>query len=244
VDVGPLVVADTEASKLIEPGKCPLDDPAPSSQTAAVLGVADTSTTRVHGSLGLGLAIVKHLVEAHDGTVRCESPGKGQGATFTVRLPIVAVYSGNAGSDDTPRPMSSRTAPTATALSGITVLVVDDDAESRELLTVTLETYGAGVVTAASAAEAVHALGTHSINVLLSDIAMPGEDGYSLIRAIRAQEVSSQSHLPAVALTSFTADDDRQHALHAGFEAHLAKPIDAHSLVEAVAALARGVRMP
>jgi PAS domain S-box-containing protein len=208
---------------------------------------ADTSTTRVHGGLGLGLAIVKHLVEAHDGTVRCESAGKGQGATFTVRLPIVAVFSGNAGSDDTPRPMSSRTAmaaPTATALSGTTVLVVDDDAESRELLTVTLETYGAHVVTAASAAEAVHALGTHSINVLLSDIGMPEEDGYSLIRAIRAQEVSSQSHLPAAALTSFTGEDDRQHALRAGFETHLAKPIDAHSLVEAVATLARGVRMP
>jgi PAS domain S-box-containing protein len=114
---------------------------------------ADTSTTRVHGGLGLGLAIVKHLVEAHDGTVRCERVAKGKGATFTVRLPIVAVYSGNAGSDDTPRPMSSRpsVAPTATALSGTTVLVVDDDAESRELLTVAPETYGARVVTAASA---------------------------------------------------------------------------------------------
>jgi PAS domain S-box-containing protein len=204
----------------------------------------DTSTTRVHGGLGLGLAIVKHLVEAHDGTVRCESAGAGQGATFTVRLPIVAVYSDEAGRDDT-RPTPSRTSPavpTATALSGITVLVVDDDAESRELLTVTLETYGAGVVTAASAADAVHALATQSVDVLLSDIAMPGEDGYSLIRAIRAQETASQSHLPAAALTSFTRDDDRQRALQAGFDAHFAKPIDAPSLVEAVAALARGVR--
>jgi PAS domain S-box-containing protein len=206
---------------------------------------ADASSTRVHGGLGLGLAIVKHLVEAHDGTVRCESAGKGQGATFTVRLPIVAVYSGEGGSDDTARRMPSRTslaAPTATTLSGITVLVVDDDNESRELLTVTLETYGAGVVTTASSAEAVHTLGTHSVDVLLADIAMPGEDGYSLIRAIRAQEVSSQSHLPAAALTSFTGDDDRQRALQAGFEAHLAKPIDTHSLIEAVASLARGVR--
>jgi PAS domain S-box-containing protein len=208
---------------------------------------ADASSTRAHGGLGLGLAIVKHLVEAHDGTVRCESAGKGQGATFTVRLPIVAVYSGEARSDEAARPMASRTslaAPTATALSGITVLVVDDDHESRELLTVTLETYGAGVVTAASAADAVQALGAHSVHVLLSDIAMPGEDGYSVIRAIRAHEASWHSHLPAAALTSFTGDDDRQRALKAGFDAHLAKPIDAHSLIEAVAALARGVRTP
>lgn len=207
---------------------------------------ADASTTRVHGGLGLGLAIVKHLVEAHDGTVNCESAGEGHGATFTVRLPIVAVYLDEAGSDDTARPRPSRmsSAPTSTALSDVTVLVVDDDAESRELLTVTLESYGARVVTAASATEAEQALDNHRIDVLLSDIAMPGKDGYSLIRAIRAREVSGRPRLPAAALTSFTRDDDRERARQAGFEAHFSKPIDARSLVDAVAALAHGVRMP
>jgi CheY-like chemotaxis protein/nitrogen-specific signal transduction histidine kinase len=207
---------------------------------------ADASTTRVHGGLGLGLAIVKHLVEAHDGTVNCDSAGESRGATFTVRLPIVAVYS-DQGADDRGQPVPSPTssaAPTPTTLSGITVLVVDDDAESRELLTVTLESYGAAVKTAASAAEALHALGRHRVDVLLSDIAMPGEDGYSLIRAIRAREVSGKTHLPAAALTSFARDDDRQRALQAGFEAHFAKPIDARSLIEAVASLAQGVRTP
>jgi PAS domain S-box-containing protein len=205
----------------------------------------DASTTRVHGGLGLGLAIVKHLVEAHDGTVNCESAGDGQGATFTVRLPIVAVYADESGSDDTARSRPSgrsATAPTATTLSGITVLVVDDDADSRELLTVTLESYGAGVVTAASAAEAKRALDGHRIDVLLSDIAMPGEDGYGLIRAIRAREISAESRLPAAALTSFAREDDRERALHAGFEAHFAKPIDARSLIDAVEALAHGMR--
>jgi CheY-like chemotaxis protein len=99
-------------------------------------------------------------------------------------------------------------------------------------------------VTAASAAEGLDALRSRPVDVLLSDIAMPGEDGYSLIRAIREREVSSKSHLPAAALTSFARDDDRLRALQAGFETHLAKPIDAHSLIAAVAALAQGVRMP
>ena len=206
---------------------------------------ADASTTREHGGLGLGLAIVKHLVEAHDGTVTAASGGEGQGATFTVRLPIVAVYTAEDAADVAAPVMAARVsseAPALTALSGITVVVAEDEADSRELVAVTLESYGAIVIPAASAAEALRAIDSHRIDALLSDIAMPGEHGYSLIRTIRAREVSEKSHLPAAALTSFAREDDRQRALDAGFDAHFAKPIDAHSLVTAVAALAHGVR--
>ena len=193
---------------------------------------ADGSTTRPHSGLGLGLSIVKHLVEAHGGTVRAESRGEGQGAVFTVRLPTIAVPSHAAES-----PQSARAA-AEPSLCGFRVLVVDDDRESRHVLTAHLETAGAAVVCAASARDALDMLERDRVDVLLADIAMPGEDGYSLIRKVRALNAATAS-VPAAALTAFAREEDRQQAFRAGFQLHLAKPIDAGSLIAAVATLAR-----
>ena len=194
---------------------------------------ADGSTTRPHSGLGLGLSIVKHLVEAHGGTVTAESRGEGHGAVFTVRLKTVAAAPRAA---DAAR--SERAVAADLSLSGFRVLVVDDDRESRHVLTAHLESAGAAVLCASSAAEALDILGRERVHVLLADIAMPGEDGYSLIRKVRALDVGSAS-VPAAALTAFAREEDRQQAFRAGFQLHLAKPIDAASLIAAVATLSR-----
>ena len=200
---------------------------------------ADGSSTRRHGGLGLGLAIAKHLVEAHGGTISAESPGDGQGATFTVRLPIVAVYANQIGSaSESPSTTVTPATLSRTALHGVSVLVVDDDDNSRELVSVTLEAYGADVLLAATAKDGYQIAATRQVDVLLADIAMPNENGYDLIRSIRARESNGERPLAAAALTSFARDEDREQARQAGFNIHLAKPIDAHMLVEAVAGLA------
>ena len=203
---------------------------------------ADGSTTRAHGGLGLGLAIVKHLVEAHGGTVEAYSAGEGHGATFTVRLPLVTAY---AEEDDASAPSAAAPVRAAAghdgALAGLTVLVVDDDAESRELVTVFLEEAGAAVFAAASAADAIGLIEREPVDVLVADIAMPGEDGYALLQKVRALEVVSKSRLPAAALTSFTGESHRVRAQQAGFQVHLAKPIESRALVDAVARLASRV---
>jgi PAS domain S-box-containing protein len=200
---------------------------------------ADGSSTRRHGGLGLGLAIAKHLVEAHGGTISAESPGDGQGATFTVRLPIVAVYANQIGSaSESPSTTVTPATLSRTALHGVSVHVVDDDDNSRELVSVTLEAYGADVLLAATAKDGYQIAATRQVDVLLADIAMPNENGYDLIRSIRARESNGERPLAAAALTSFARDEDREQARQAGFNIHLAKPIDAHMLVEAVAGLA------
>jgi CheY-like chemotaxis protein len=199
---------------------------------------ADGSTTRSYGGLGLGLAIVKHLVEAHGGTVTADSAGEGQGATFTVRLPLIAAYA-----DESESPTSTAKQATGDGLSlgGVTVLVVDDDPESRELVTVLLEDAGAFVFSAASAAEALDVLQRQHVDLLLADIAMPGEDGYSLVRNVRALESTSKARIPAVALTSFTGEDNQQRSLEAGFQLHIGKPAESRTLVDAVASLTQRV---
>jgi PAS domain S-box-containing protein len=199
------------------------------------------ATTRRHGGLGLGLAIVKHLVEAHGGAVTAASAGEGQGATFVVRLPIVPVYTDQADARSTTVDQPP-VALSPTSLNGLSVLVVDDDDMSCDVVAVTLETYGAHVVAVETASEALHVTMTQHVDVLLSDVGMPNDDGYTLIRAIRGRELQSERPLPAAALTSFARDEDRQRALDAGFQLHLAKPIDSRALVEAVANLAN--RMP
>ena len=196
---------------------------------------ADASTTRPYGGLGLGLSIVKHLVEAHGGSVGVESGGEGRGATFTVRLPIVAVSTDQtAGLGTEP----SVQGPSKASLQGISVLVVDDDTETREVVAASLESCQAVVRTAASASQAFEVLQREHIDVLLADIAMPGEDGYALIRRLRALKADAAG-IPAAALTALARDEDRQLALDAGFQLHLAKPIDADSLVAAVASLGK-----
>ncbi len=195
---------------------------------------ADASSTRAHPGLGLGLSIVKHLVEAHGGTVTAENAPRGRGAAFTVRLPIISGSSPRP-SDDTSRVDSTEV---TESLAGLLVLVVDDDEESRHVVAAHLESSQALVLTASSAAQALNVLQQHRVDVLLADIAMPVEDGYTLIRKLRALGGASAT-VPAAALTAFAREEDRQHALKAGFQLHLTKPVEAGPLIAAVAALGR-----
>ena len=195
---------------------------------------ADSSMTRSHGGLGLGLAIVRHLVELHGGTVQAESAGEGQGASFTVRLPIRTRESAvDRGVDLVPR------ANPATSLSGTHVLVVDDDPDTREILRVMLEDAGATVATTASAEETRATLGRLRPDLLIADIGMPDEDGYSLIRSVRALESDVTRRVPAIALTAHAQAADVDRALASGFQVHLAKPVEASQLVSTVATLVR-----
>ena len=194
---------------------------------------ADGSTTRVQGGLGLGLSIVKHLVEAHRGSIRVRSDGLGRGATFTVRLPVgTGIPDGVA-----PAPAYTVNASADRSLAGISVLVVDDDLESRELVAAQLRQHDAVVLTADSAAHAFDVLQHERIDVLLADIAMPGEDGYSLLRRLRALQPAAAATIPAAAITALARDDDRRRALQAGFQLHMPKPIEPASLIAAVSEL-------
>jgi signal transduction histidine kinase len=203
---------------------------------------ADGTSTRAYGGLGLGLAIVHDVVELHRGTIEVESKGKGQGATFTVKLPLVGAPSeaarGVARQPALPRD-EFRPGP---SLQGVRVLLVDDDAGARASVTAVLEQSGASVHAVESAAEAVETLEREPPDVLLSDIAMPGLDGYALLGQARARLQGAQ--LPAAALTAYAGATDRTRALAAGFQAHLAKPVDPAELVAVVAQLAYATREP
>ena len=198
---------------------------------------ADSSSTRAHAGLGLGLGIVRHLVELHGGTVQAFSPGEGQGATFAVRLPLLVAH--HRAEEEVARIElpAVRTIEQAFAdLTGVSVLVVEDNDDSRKLLQTILTRSGAVVQVAESAATALRILAGEWPDIVISDIEMPGEDGYSLIRKIRLQEPPSQ-RVPAIALTAYTRSADRVRALAAGFQTHMSKPVEPAELVAAVKSL-------
>jgi CheY-like chemotaxis protein len=198
----------------------------------------DGSPSRQHGGLGLGLALVKHLVELHGGSVECASPGEGLGAVFSVKLPLMIV----ARAEGVHPTVETGTVPPSPSLDGLSVLVVDDDPDARHLISTLLEERGARVRQAGSSAEALIALGTERPDVLLSDIEMPDQDGYGLMRAIRALPPDKGGRVPAAALTAYARTEDRMQALLAGFHLHLPKPVQPAELAAVVASLAGRTR--
>jgi signal transduction histidine kinase/CheY-like chemotaxis protein len=202
---------------------------------------ADATTTRSYGGLGLGLAIVRQLVELHGGAVSVASDGEGRGTTFTVTLPAARPAS---RPDELAQPCAASAvapagdAPGRETLEGLRVLVVDDDEDARELFARALSDCGAQALTAASADEALDALARSRPDVLLADIAMPGEDGYVLIGRVRALPPEGGGLTPAAALTAYARPEDRAKALRAGFQAHLPKPVSSAELIRVVAGLA------
>jgi signal transduction histidine kinase len=204
---------------------------------------ADSSATRRHGGLGLGMAIVRYLVELHGGTVRADSEGENRGATFTARLPV-RLEMPRAADDPAhdPRAAADVALDGLPQLHGLRVLVVDDQADSCQVLCTLLERQGAEVAAAASAAEGMAAFRRLRPDVLVSDLAMPVEDGFDLIRDVRALEPADGGRTPAVALTAYVRPEDAHAALSAGFDRHLAKPVIVPDLINAVAALAAGAQ--
>ena len=183
----------------------------------------DASITRKHGGLGLGLAIVNNLVAAHGGTISAQSPGEGQGATFTVRLPLVGVGPQTA--------LAQESGGAEIDLAGIRVLLVDDELDTRELLAFILEEYGANVIAASSAEEFLELFACFKPDILVSDIGMPGMDGYALLRRVRSLPPQQGGRIPALALTAYARFEDRQQAVLAGFQGHISKPVDPSRLV-------------
>ncbi|MBW4572728.1 MAG: PAS domain S-box protein [Tolypothrix carrinoi HA7290-LM1] len=199
---------------------------------------ADSSSTRSHGGLGLGLAIVRHLVELHGGTVRAESPGIGQGATFIVTLPLKPALKPTTPEQLSPTTTHEVAENCLPILEGLRVLVVDDEVDARELIKAMLQPLGVQVKAAASAIEALVTLQAFQPDVLVSDIGMPGENGYALIRQLRALEQEQLRRIPAVALTAYARAEDRTQALLAGFQLHVPKPVNQAELAAVVANLA------
>ena len=192
----------------------------------------DASTTKANQGLGLGLSIVRHLVQLHGGTVQADSPGEGQGTTMTLRLPLKASPQNLTPAIDLEptflvTPLNASRSDCVPSLEGLHILAVDDRIDTRELLAFVLESYGAEVLTVASAKSAIAALTENPgrYDVLISDIRMPEEDGYFLIREVRTLAAEAGGEIPAVALTAYASDRERQRAIEAGFQTHIAKPI-------------------
>jgi CheY-like chemotaxis protein len=195
----------------------------------------DSSTTRRSGGLGLGLAIVRHLVELHGGSVWADSPGENQGATFTVHLPLAVagnIAAGGRNADDGDRHDGKD------QLAGVKVLLVEDDEDSRELMSRMLRQRGADVTSTSNAADAMSVFLSDRPDVLVSDIGMPDIDGYELLRRVRALGARRGGKVPAIALTALARPDDRRRALHVGYQVHVPKPADASELAAVVANLA------
>jgi len=198
---------------------------------------ADASTTRKHGGLGLGLAIVKHLVEMHGGSISARSDGEGKGSTFIISLPQSLHSMAELPSSTRPETSSETTRPKLPNLRGTKILIVDDDADARELMERIFKECHATVLTAASVDQALFQLAQEVPDILISDIGMPTQDGYDLIRAVRHLKSERIANLPAIALTAFARSEDRTKALLAGYDAHLAKPTDPLDLATTVSTL-------
>lgn len=198
---------------------------------------ADGSTTRVHGGLGLGLSIVKHLVQLHQGAVEVESQGKNKGACFTITLPVATMTETVATENAAKTEPESNGLPASfsKALKGLRILVVDDDVDSRDLVSTILTRCGSEVNSCESAAEALKAVREWKPDLLVTDIGMPNEDGYALIGKVRKMKSKRARQTPAVALTAYVTNEDRKRALAAGFRLHVAKPIEPANLVMLIA---------
>ena len=194
---------------------------------------ADTSSTRAHHGVGLGLAIARQLVELHGGTITATSSGPGTGATFRVELPLRAGIEAAQPSDA----RNAQLARESVDLTGIHVLVVDDDGDTRETLGVMLARAGASVTTAESADRAFEQLQARAFDVVLSDLSMPGRDGYDLIHQVRHASLDHIRHIPAVAISAYARDEDRVRALQSGFHLHVTKPVAPDELLQAISAV-------
>jgi signal transduction histidine kinase/ActR/RegA family two-component response regulator len=203
---------------------------------------SDSRTTRRHGGLGIGLSIARHLVELHAGSIEAHSEGTAKGASFIVRLPISPVISTTVGVNRVPVATTQRRElGRPDVLADMTVLVVDDEPDARELLRIVLEFGGLRVLDAASAKDALSILDSERVDLLVSDIGMPEEDGYSLIRRVRGLSNGPKATIPAVALTAFASNEDRTRALLEGFNMHMTKPVEPAELLVALADLAGGM---
>jgi len=192
---------------------------------------ADGATTRKFGGLGLGLAIVRYLVELHGGTVQAQSPGEQLGATFTVRLPLMPI--------EPAVNQEGQSEEASLNLKGVQVLVVDDDTDTREFVVFLLQQAQASVIFADSAGKALATLMQSKPDVLLSDIGMPDMDGYMLLQQVRALPPEQGGEIPAIALTAYAGDFNQQQALDAGFQRHIAKPVEPEELIGAIVDLVR-----
>ncbi|HEY6561667.1 MAG TPA: ATP-binding protein [Polyangiaceae bacterium] len=198
---------------------------------------ADTSTSRRHGGLGIGLPIAKHIAELHGGSIEAKSAGTGQGAAFVLRLPLAPLAPSSLTSEAVPATQPADGGALHLDLNGIRVLVVDDDSDARELLSYVLESCGVEVLAAPSVAGAIGELQRFTPHLVVSDIGMPGEDGYALIRSIRTLPDEAKRNIPAIALTAFVRNEDRTRALVEGFNRHMAKPVEPSALLRVVADL-------
>lgn len=199
---------------------------------------AEGSISRKQGGLGLGLAVARHLVELHGGTIRAESDGLGRGAVFTVDLPLAQERRDPARAEERRREVERRRSRVgAVRLDGVHVLLVEDDDDSRKLLGTMLKRYGARVTSTKSAAEALAVFESEKPDVLISDIGMPDQDGYELMRKLRALSPERGGNTPAIALTGYASRKDRERALSSGYQQHMAKPIEQVDMIKAIAAL-------